>query len=62
MLLKCVTDFIMEDGEISFSSGTVYDFFSVSDEWYTGEDDQRTDHQMHVTHLLTNFVYIGDPI
>ena len=57
MKLYCEHDYVMTDGEISFTSGNSYEFTYLDDEYYVAIDDQGASHQMHVTDLLPNFTY-----
>lgn len=58
MLLDCVKDYVMEDGEISFSVGGCYEFFDNFNGFWSAIDDQGDDHEMSVPDLLSGcFIY-----
>jgi hypothetical protein len=55
MLFKCTKNFIMEEGETSFTKGTVYDFYFTDDEWMTCKsDDEDVTHQMNIFNDMWN--------
>ena len=63
MLLKCVKNFVMEDGDVAFTKGRVYDLYERgTGGWYYCDDDEGTDHGMHISHLINHFYYVGDNV
>lgn len=46
MRLKCIKDFIMEDGDRAFTKGNTYDFYKDNEEYLTDNDDDYQQHWM----------------
>ena len=57
--LRCVVDFVMEKGDISFLSDDYYIFTAIDTDVYSTIDALGIEHLMHLEHLLDHFTFIS---
>lgn len=57
MRLLCHTDFCMENGDVAFKAGEVYEFKEYQDEWVCDADAEGYVHYMDDHHLGTEHFF-----